>query len=55
MSIPYKIDLSRRVKQDLYIKQWDDGIKIHQQIDPVSIPYKNGFSRRIKQELYLKQ
>ena len=54
MSIPYKNDLSYRVKQDLYIKQWD-GVKIHQQLHPVSIPYKNDLSHRVKQELYIKQ
>ncbi len=54
MSIPYKNDLSHRVNQELYIKQWD-GIKIHQQLHPVSIPYKNDLSHRDKQDLYIKQ
>ncbi len=54
MSIPFKNDLSRQVKQELYIKQWD-GIKIHQQFDPVAIPYKNDLSWRVKQELYIKR
>ncbi len=54
VAIPYKNDLSHRVNQELYIKQWD-GIKIHQQLPPVSIPYKNDLSRRVKQELYIKQ
>jgi hypothetical protein len=54
VSIPYKNDLSHRVKQDLYIKQLD-GVKIHQQFHPVSIPYKNDLSHRVKQDLYIKQ
>ncbi len=54
MAIPYKNDLSRRVKQDLYIKHYDV-VKFHQQFHPVSIPYKNDLSHRVKQDLYIKQ
>ncbi len=54
MAIPYKNDLSHRVKQELYINQ-KDGVKIHQQFDPVAILYKNDLSHRVKQELYIKQ
>ncbi len=54
VSIPYKKDLSQRIKQDLYIKQYD-GVKIHQQFHSVPIPYKNDLSHRFKQYLYIKQ
>ncbi len=54
MSISYKNDSSHRVKQELYIKEWD-GVKIHQQLHPVASPYKNDLSHRVNQELYIKQ
>ncbi len=54
MVIPYKNDLSHRFKQELYIKEWD-GVKIHQQLQPVAIPYKNDLSHRVNHELYIKE
>ncbi len=54
MAIQYKNDLSRRVKQELFIKHYDV-VKFHQQFHPVSIPYKNDLSHRVKQDLYIKQ
>jgi hypothetical protein len=50
VSIPNKNNLSRRVKQHLYIKLMKQ-IKFHKVFDPMSIPNKNDLSGRVKQHL----